>query len=288
MSINFAHIAPVSHLHRVSEYPVHLLLAHLIEDNEGYRNFYINLKKENPNVFYHMDCSTFEMFKRGESMYPSERLVDLGKAVGADSIVMSDYPKQHWSKTVEAAHNLIPVFKREGFKTFFCPQSDLGDLEGLMRSYQWAVDHVDIDFIGVSILACPIALGVNETKHGDGARDDSYRMQRFLSRWKIFEELKRRGMLDDKTTKRFHCLGMTDGPREIDLLRQYRQYIFSWDSSSAVWLGINGRVYDNSPTGLRAGKLETEVDFDAPHHQVYDDLIISNMNVIDQMCGQQT
>ena len=36
----------------------------------------------------------------------------------------------------------------------------------------------------------------------------------------------------------------------------------SWDSSAAVWAGINGFVFDQSPTGMITGKYENEVYFD--------------------------
>ena len=294
--INFCHIAPVSHLPFVRRYPVHLLLAHLVEENNDYRDFYISLKKANPNVIYHLDNSAFEMFKRGQPMYDSDKLLTMASLVKADSIVMSDYPKEDWKKTVDSAIDLIPKFKKEGFKTFFCPQSALGDLNGLMKSYEWAIRNPLVDYIGVSILACPIALGVNETKHGDGVRDDAFRMQRYLARWAIFEELDKRGLLSLRhvpdypshatTWKRFHCLGMTDGPREINLLREYHDHIFSWDSSSAIWHAINGIDYDNSPTGLRAGKLELEVDFNIQAQMYVDNAarIVYNMTHIDDMC----
>lgn len=285
--INFAHIAPVKYLPFVRHYPVHLLLAHLVEENEEYRNFYINLKHENPNVFYHLDNSAFEMFKRGQPMYKSNKLIEMGKLVKADSIVMSDYPKEPYYKTVTSAEMLIPKFKQEGFKTFFCPQSELGDLEGLMSSFEWAIYNEDIDYIGVSILACPIALGVNETKHVNGIKDESYRLQRYLSRFAIFQELDRRNLLGYETEMgRFHCLGMTDGPKEIDLLGPYHDHIFSWDSSSAIWHGIHGIEYDKSPTGLRNGKFEQEVDFDIALPTSLDKAasITYNMGLIDKMC----
>lgn len=284
--INFAHIAPVSYLPFVRQYPVHLLLAHLVEENKAYRDFYANLKQENPKVLYHLDNSAFEMFKRGAPMYDPDKLMEMANLVGADSIVMSDYPKENWQKTVGSAQALLPKFKKEGFMTFFCPQSELGDLEGLMKSFTWAIDHDDVDFIGVSILACPIGLGVNEVKHGSEQRDESFRMQRYLSRWAIFEEMNKRGMLNHQTKKRFHCLGMTDGPREIDLLRQYHEHIFSWDSSTAIWHAINGIEYDHSPTGLRRGKYEAEVDFDIAPPDTFDIMpkLAYNMGLIDQMC----
>lgn len=284
--INFAHIAPVSYLPFVRHYPVHLLLAHLVEENEEYRNFYANLKKENPNVFYHLDNSAFEMFKRGQPMYDCNKLVDMGKMVNADSIVLSDYPKEPYYKTVNSAELNIPRFKEAGFKTFFCPQSELGDLEGLMKSFEWAIRNADIDYIGVSILACPIALGVNETKHTDGSKDEAYRLQRFLSRSTILQELDRRDLLSVRTINRFHCLGMTDGPKEINLLRPYHKHIFSWDSSSAIWHGINGIEYDNSPTGLRNGKFEEEVDFNIGLPTSFDNIsrMSYNMGLVDKMC----
>lgn len=284
--INFCHIAPVSYLPFVRHYPTHLLLAHLVEENKEYRDFYANLKHENPNVFYHLDNSAFEMFKRGQPMYDSDKLLKMAEMVGANSIVMSDYPKEHWSKTVESAEKLIPKFKKEGYQTFFCPQSELGKLDDLMKSFEWAINNDNVDYIGVSILACPIGLGVNEVKHGAESRDEAFRMQRYLSRWAIFEELKKRGLLDYNAYKRFHCLGMTDGPKEIDLLSEYQEFIFSWDSSTAVWHAIQGIEYDNSPTGLRNGKCEVEVDFSITPPDSFDIMpkLAYNMSLIDNMC----
>ena len=82
--INFCHIAPVSFLPFVKNYPTHLLLAHLVEENAEYRKFYAQLKLANPNVVYHLDNSAFEMFKRGKPMYQSDKLIEMGKAVSAD------------------------------------------------------------------------------------------------------------------------------------------------------------------------------------------------------------
>jgi hypothetical protein len=226
------------------------------------------------------------MFKRGEPMYDSNKLIEMGKLVGATSIVMSDYPKEHWEKTVESAKSLMPKLKGNGFKTFFCPQSELGDLEGLMKGFEWAIDNHNVDYIGVSILACPIALGVNETKHGDGSREESFRMQRYLARYAVFQELKKRSLLGFMARDRFHCLGMTEGPKEVELLKPFHDYIYSWDSSSAVWHGINGIQYDESPTGLMKGKLDLEVDFDHSSTTSIDTMskISYNMSVIDELC----
>ena len=258
--INFCHISPTHYLKEyTSRNGAHLLLAHLVEEDPNYRDYYANL---NDGKYKIMDNSAFEMFKLGKPMYESSKLIEMGKACNANCIVMSDYPKEHSMRTVNAARELMPRFKDAGFDTFFVPQSQLGDMSDLVNAIEWALYQEDIDLIGMSILAAPIACGVNETVFEDGSRDDAYKMQRYLSRLEVFRQLEKRNLLSSKALNRFHCLGMVDGPREIDLLRDYHQFIFSWDSSAAVWAGINGIRFDSSPTGLRQGKFEKEVDFE--------------------------
>ena len=257
--INFCHITPTPFLEVFAPMSgAHLILAHLVEADPTYAKFYAELDDGKPKI---MDNSAFEMFKLGRPMYPSEKLIDLGNRVDADFIVMTDYPKEPWKKTVDKAKEMMPELKAHGFKTFFCPQSELGDMEGLLASMDWALKEANIDLVGLSILACPIACGVNESVfNNDGKRSDAYKMQRFLSRWKVLTELKNRGSLKYVHDK-FHCLGMVDGPNEIDLLREFHQHIFSWDSSAAVWAGLNYIRFDQSPSGLMEGKFEHEVDF---------------------------
>lgn len=258
--INFCHISPTRHLEQfTSRNGAHLILAHLVETDYNYRDYYANLDDGKYKI---MDNSAFEMFKLGRPMYESSKLIDMAKACKADCIVMSDYPKMHSSHTINAAVNMIPEIKGEGFDTFFCPQSELGDIEDLIKAIEWGIENPNIDLIGMSILACPIAMGVNESTFGDGTRSDAYKLQRFVSRFSVFDQLARRGLLTEKALKRFHCLGMVDGPNEIRLLKPYHDYIFSWDSSAAVWAGIHGIRFDKSPTGLMNGKFEKEVEFD--------------------------
>lgn len=277
--INFCHIAPTAYLAPYTKKNgAHLVLAHLIEQDEAYRDYYANLKDGKAVI---MDNGAFEMFKAGKPMYPREKLLEMAKLCHADYIVMSDYPKQKCEKTIRAAVDSMSEYHANGFGCFFCPQSELGDMDDLIKGIEWALDEPRVELIGLSILNAPVACGVEEDHHPDKhygmaltIPDTAYRMQRFMSRWKLFRELERRGILSRlKTqvnsrlrpmTKVFHCLGLVDGPNEIDLLREYHDYIFSWDSSSAVWAGMNGIEYDKSPTGLRRGKFEKEVDFNYP------------------------
>lgn len=238
--IKFAHISPVSFMHLAeSKSGINLVLAHLVGNNE-YTKFYMGSDKETI-----MDNSAFEL---GESFDP-EKLIDLGNMIAADYLVLPDYPSQHFALTIEAAEKWIPKFKKAGFKTFFVPQSDKGDLNGYLQAWKWALDNPDIDLIGCSILGAPNALGLN---------DKYLRMSaRYTILSKLVEKLERD--LDvDKLYKRVHMLGMLDTVREISLCKMFEKYIYSWDSSAAVWAGMNCE-----PLVDRYSKFELPVDFSA-------------------------
>lgn len=285
--INFCHISPTKYLAEYTEHNgAHLLLAHLVEQDEQYAAFYANLNDGKVKI---MDNSAFEMFKQGRPMYDSSKLIEMGRKCKADIIVMSDYPKEPWIKTVDAAHDMIPKLKEAGFGTFFVPQSQLKDLDGALKAFDWALGNPDIDLIGVSILTCPIAFGVEESAHGSGTRSDAYKLQRFLSRWKMLNQLDSAGLLDERAIKRFHCLGMTDGPNEIELLTKsgYMKYIYSWDSSAAVWAGLNLVKFDGSPSGLVNGKYEEEVNFSLSREpsDVETNITTFNIKYINKLCA---
>lgn len=278
--INFAHITPTKFLPIFgSNRPFHLVLAHLVETDEKYADFYLK-ESCNKDTTIILDNSAFEMYKQGRDMYPSDKLIEMGVRCGADYIVMSDYPGQPAQVTIDAAIEMAPRFRDADFGTFFVPQSEIGDLDDLCYGFDWAANSELVDYIGVSILGVPNAYGVEKDN----------KLQRFLSRWKFMELLG-----DEKVLKRakfnekkIHFLGMVDGPNEILLLRKYLKYINTWDSSAAVWAGLNGIPFDSSPTGLIDGKYEKEVDFD---YEIVDTnrlgLAMSNCRYIDNLIYQE-
>ena len=249
--IDFCHIMPTAFLHKwASKYNTQLVLAHLVEQDEIYTNFFAKYNKTKI-----MDNSAFEMFKTGQPMYPADKLIEMGHRVNADYIVMSDYPDEDPKKTVAAAEELAPRLRANDFGTFFCPQAKVGDLEGLISSFEWAASSEHVDYIGFSILNIPNAYGVEK----------SNKLQRYLSRLKFIDELDKRGVLGEMidNNKKIHFLGLLDGPNEIELLQMagYGHCIDTWDSSAAVWYGLHGIEFDSSPTGSYSGKFEKEVDF---------------------------
>lgn len=248
----FCHIAPIPHLELVQGATDHLLLAHLVEQDTTYTSFYRN-EKANASTLI-LDNSAFEMYKQNRPMYPIDKLIDMAEEVCADYVVMSDYPNQVGSVTIKAAEQLAPKLKRKGFGTFFCPQSLIGDRQDLFEGFEWAADSELVDYVGVSILAIPNAYKVEKGN----------KLQRFVSRYMFMQDLYNHGVLDKikENGKKIHMLGMLDGPGEIRLMAPFKNYIDTWDSSAAIWLGLHGgRQFDDSPTGLIHGKYEEEVDF---------------------------
>lgn len=274
---DFCHISPTALLDKlVRNRTHHLTLAHLVETDPDYAQWYVDDKQRNPYSTIIMDNSAFEMYKQRRPMYDSSKLIDMGSRCAADYIVMSDYPAEDYRKTIDAAVQMAPSLRHAGFGTFFVPQSEIGDLGSLIESFRWASHASEVDYIGVSILAVPNAYGVE--------RDN--KLQRHLSRWAFMQLLEQEGVLDtiSQNNKKMHFLGMVDGPTEITLVRRWKNLINTWDSSAAVWAGLNGIHFDLSPTGMLNGKFEKEVDF---NFNTDDELLIStalsNMNQIDAL-----
>lgn len=276
MDISFCHISPTKYLDFFAGgRSTHLVLAHLIEQDQIYVDWYVNEKKANDCTII-MDNSAFEMYKQNKPMYDSKKLITMAEKVKADYVVMSDYPGEAARITEQSAIEMGPALQEAGFKTFFCPQSTIGNLEELVDSYMWALDQPFINYIGFSILAIPNAYGVEKEN----------KLQRFLSRWKFCGILKQKGFFAKAhlNKKKLHLLGMLDGPNEIWLLKDFMKFFDTWDSSAAVWLGVNGMSFDNSPTGLIRGKWEKEVDFNHSHATTeFIGVALKNVKTIDKL-----
>jgi len=277
MSIEFCHISPTPHLNLVSGRKTHLVLAHLIEEDQSYVDYYLQEKEEFGSTLI-MDNSGFEMYKQGKEMYPSDKLISMAQRVNADYVVMTDYPAEPGEKTIEAAKKLAPEFHEAGFKTFFVPQSKIGDSADAIKTFRWASLHPElVDYIGVSILTAPNAYGVEKGN----------KLQRFMSRIKLMYDMKESLIFPSMKAhgQKVHFLGMMDGPNEIMYAEPFGKFIDTWDSSAAIWAGLNGIRFDNTPTGLLGGKFEKEVDFD---FHTDDDNLLSlakeNMEYIDKLC----
>jgi hypothetical protein len=317
--MEFLHIAPSHFLHELNgryqlfDRKCHLTLAHLVEEDKVYTSFYNPRIETDFQSFQHklydfndkevfnerltrtrrtdfcpldrynetciiLDNSAFEMYQRGLSMFPGDKLIELGKKIKADYIVMPDYPGEDQWKTITAAAEYSYLFKKAGFGTFFVPQGKVGDLEGYIEAFAFAATSPTVDYIGISIIGVPNAYGVYRNP-----------LQRYLSRKTMMGELYNRGLLQvaKQQGKKIHFLGMLDGPNEILEVAPFARYIDTWDSSAAVWAGIEGVSFDDSPTGLVGGKVKSHVDFGLEYteDQPRDNIIKNNVKYIDRLVG---
>jgi len=235
----FCIIAPTQYLEEYAlQSESHLILAHLIDTDDRYAEFYKGLSEDHLKI---MDNGAFEL---GESYNPS-KLIGLATKCGADVIVLPDYPFCGGFKTINAAEEIIDQIKAAGFKTMFVPQSQTGDTQDWIDTYSWAASHPDIDIIGMSILGIPNAI---PHIHKGYAR---VVMTQMLIDLNVFN-----------AGKHHHYLGLNSGPKlEIPSLIQMGA-LDTCDSSAPVWAAIAGHRYCvNTDSYMHTSKVPLPVDF---------------------------
>lgn len=254
-SPSFCAIAPISYSHLVAGSQSHLVLAHLIdkqyqpESNWKKVDEYVNFirQESDAGAYIMMDNGAYELHES----YAPDRLLELARTVNADAIVLPDYPFKPAATTIAAAEELAPVFKGEGFHTFFVPQSKTGDCEDWISAYKWATTGAGkelVDIIGISILGVP-----NAWNNIDPAFARVAAMQSLIDRGIYCSD------------KHHHFLGLNAGPAlEIpSLLRM--GVLDTIDSSGPVWAGIQGHRYTTEADSYQSvKKLTSPVDFFLP------------------------
>lgn len=138
---------------------------------------------------------------------PVAELIRAGHKINADYIVLPD-----------GELDGIDEVKAAGFKVMAIPAGP-----DMAEQFTSAMDDDNIDLVGLSFYHARLAIG-SDNKYDSGAR---------------FNFLQTVGPTADMK-KKVHILGMGDTAHEIPLLRAYWHIIHSWDSSVAVWSGLNG------------------------------------------------
>ena len=238
----FCFIAPVEYLDLTTVSTSHLVLAHMIEEDPDYTEFYRNHSRAGDLII--MDNSAFEF---GESFDPT-KLLALGKMVEADVIVLPDYPGKDVQVTIDAAEHWAPIFNEAGFKCMFVPQSERGRLDQWMKGYEYAANNPRIEMIGMSILGIPNALP---------------HLSNTYARVVMTELLQFNGIF---STKHHHYLGLNTGPAlEIPSLLRMGA-LDTIDSSGPIWAGITGHRYcENTDSYMSVSKVQMPVNFHQPY-----------------------
>lgn len=237
---SFCFIAPTEYLDEFAgESNTHLVLAHLVDTDEAYSQYYKEASKDGDYII--LDNSAYEL----KEPFSPEKLIALGKQCGADAIVLPDYPFQKSSKTVAAADEFVPMFKKAGFGSMFVPQSERGDVDDWIRAYKWAAENDDIDIIGMSILGIPNAIPWCDPAYARVV------MTHLLMERKVFND-----------EKHHHYLGLNAGPAlEIPSLIKMGA-LSTIDSSGPIWSAILGQEYSvNSDSFLSTKKPKMPVQF---------------------------
>lgn len=270
MKPSFCYIAPTSYLQYTTVSKTHLVLAHLVDRDETYANFYHTLSEQDPDVFIMMDNSAYEL----KEPYSPSTLLTLARKCGAHAVVLPDYPFQESAVTIRAAEQFIPIFKDAGLKTFFVPQSKRGELSDWVAGYEWAAGNDDIDIIGMSILGIP-----NAMPHVEPA----------FARVVATELLIDAGVFN--FNKHHHYLGLNSGPAlEIPSLLRSKA-LTTVDSSGPIWTAILGHEYTiNADSYLAVRKPTQPVDFDIAlskdaHTQLR---VLHNINMTQQLFTDTT
>jgi len=207
--IKFAHIAPTTHiLQAASESQVHMALQHLTLAERNIDNIeYIQTFKSiaSQGGYIYLDNSEFEL---GYSCNLDE-LISAGLLINASCLILPD------GNMNKADCKRI---RDEGFDVMVIPTPNKNGL-GLNTNFIEALHRPDINYVGLSYSKTSAAL--NRHRHSATSRFD------FLA-----------GLGTVLPNKKIHMLGAVV-PGEIALMKPFEDAIMSWDTSLAVWAGVN-------------------------------------------------
>ena len=244
MPLKVAYISPIQYLSLIpEEADFHLLLAHLLP-NERYCEFY--REKQKRGDFIIIDNSAFELPQPLKLKEYSKLIENSG--ITPKIIVAPDFLFKPWEETYSASFEFIinygDYFDSSKTKIMVVPQSIRGDIEGWIKCHDLLTEMNNVEFCGLAIKTMANALC-----HITGTKDISVN--------RIFSLIYLKDKLKDNI--KYHALGWSS-PREIIFMDIFDE-IYSTDSSSIFWHGINNIRYDDSPSGLKEGKINKPVDF---------------------------
>lgn len=280
-------ISPFEYLNestRISNH--HMVLGHLLS-NQKYKNFYKNIKKEQPDSFVICDNSANEGY-----MLKGQELISLAAEINADEIIAPD--KYHdaettYKETMSFLDDYYDDYLKNNYKVMAVPQGDT--LEDYYDCYCAFVDDERIDTIGIgyrNLIPAVMDNIADMNKYDFNISDEmwsalnnhledncfNYTMSRlwFLRMLVKFKKLAIRN-------KQIHLLGLYN-PYEIKILntalkKAEKKRIRSCDSA-APWQAAQASVVFNKNYGV-VTKPKEYVDFE--QLLTDDQMVIFNQNI---------
>lgn len=193
--IEFCHIVPKAYLPLVAGRPRHLVLAHLIKQDEVYRNFYKNEAKNGATII--LDNSNYEL---GNWTTPEDLVAIYDSLESPNVYLMAPEEAFNSDTTIEVVRAfvvmLINKMKRFDIKTFGTIHGTT--YEGIKKCYQEVSKLVDL--VGFSYrLACPECTPFH-------ALHNNADLTRSVIRVTLLERFLDEGIIDK--TKDHHLLGL--------------------------------------------------------------------------------
>ncbi len=200
--IEFCHIAPTEHImHAAAHSQRHMALQYLVKTSEEYTQKFTRLAREGEYIY--LDNSQFELGKPCSV----EDLIKAGYAINASCLILPDG---------DMSKESIRLVKGANFDVMVIPSGP-----NLEEEFIEALANPSIDVVGLSYSKTSKHLGRH--RHSATSRFD------FLS-----------GLGTILPNKKIHMLGAVV-PGEIALMKPYQDAILSWDTSLAIWPGLNGQ-----------------------------------------------
>jgi len=228
--IKVCHLASTPHLKLASTYSsFYLMLAHV--KDEGYWNFFKQLKKESPKFKLVLDCGTLE---NGVPV-TNKRLFDKAVEVGADAIVAPDHFRD-CKRTIESTEKFIDFLKernrleKTGFEIWAAAQGR--SVEEYFTSFLRFYNNPDIDKVCLSYIIVKEVF--DPIVHGHRVMPNRLYLTKLLNELQL-------------TKKPIHLFGLGN-PIELKYQRIY-PFIKSCDSSAAFalasrQLSLESKGYD--------------------------------------------
>jgi hypothetical protein len=227
--MKFYTIPPNKHLDLMDSGDSYFGLAHHYVQDSNYRQHFLDIRKNKPDVFITMDCGAAE-----DSTVTEDQLLEVVKELKPNEVIAPDV----LFDTVQTLMNFYSFKMKmslkgllQDTKIFACPQGNTK--QEWMDCYYKMVTEGDCSTIGLSKIAVP--------KCWNNATGDT---QIAASRNQCIEELYRRGWL----TKPVHLLGMGEHTEFDYYLNNKIPNIRSSDSCYTVLAAINGIDFESGNT----------------------------------------
>jgi hypothetical protein len=264
-------ITPTKYLNQFAVSDYHLVLAHIVESNDEYRDFY--KKRSEEGDFITLDNSSYEI---GDDHYTPSDLIELAEEVGASEVMAPEHYLDA-DKTIEKAGAFLEEFRAKvGPNLGVICTAHGKDLDDIIRCHDELI-KLGTDTIGLSCrLDCelPSYSRVSELIE----EETNISMIRSLKRVGIVVEIMTRRHVSKKL-KAYHLLGLNH-PRELQMYYHIKRAglnIRSNDSSAAFLAGLNEIVFSRQYLKLPVS-LDFDLDIEMSNDQV--ETIDTNIDIL--------